>query len=362
MAQLQMEFRGTGKVGYTPSGPPPQSVAARKSWFSKGSTKEVSIFEPFEESLPLQSGFYGYVIDEEGRFHLMRGNTRSHAAMVRGAPACAAGWLRVGREGRTIHVRCCSTDYSFKFHSSQSYAYIIESFKNHPAFALSANAVFEFHTGFLKKVYRSASGTPIDNPYERLKLLDEEGLGESASAIYSPDQAIQFQTYAPIRPPRLHAMHLDQIATEIDGTDDEGFHFGDPAPRLDLNQTTFRPGKNNFVIDSDGRLIVGISGHQLLSGGQRVGGAGHIHFDSQGTVVRLDTNFSGHYRPPLSADYVRYVYQVVATHPLIMLADDCRFFGRWFDEETVRTQVLEFSRDEIASDDPRLDQWIESCF
>jgi hypothetical protein len=275
---------------------------------------------------------------------------------------CAAGRLRVNREGHTVHVTCWSTDYPFKYHNEKSFTYIIESFKGHRAFMLSEHAVFQFHSSPTSKIFRSTSGGRIDKPYERLKLLDEEGLGDSVSVIHTPVQVIQFENYSPIRPPRLYGMHLDHSISSIDEADDEGFEYGEPAPRLDLRQTTFRPGKNNFVIDRDGFLIVGISGHQILSGGQAVAAAGHIHFDSRGSVVKLETNFSGHYRPPLSADYLRYVYQVIAKHPLILLDDNCQFRGRWFDEESMNSKPLEFHQEDLESDDPRLDQWIEGSF
>jgi hypothetical protein len=355
-----MLLHGIQRVAYAPSSRPPRVVHPRKKR-APSQIKEVPVFEPFEEILPLQSGFYTYLIDEDGLFRLIRGNTRSHAAMVSGRPACSAGRIRVSREGKTVHVVCWSTDYRFS-HELTRFAYVIDAFKNHPAFALSDQAIFQFHTGPTEKTYWSTSVSPIDDPTEPFRRLDEEGLSEQVSIRFTPDQIARFLGYAPPVPPKLHRMHLDQLVTVIDGPEDEGFEYGDPAPHLDLTQTTIRPGKNNFVIDERGRLIIGISGHQILSGGQPVGGAGHIHFDAAGTVIKLDTNFSGHYRPPLTGEYVRYVYQVVRNHPLIDLADDARFFGRWFDEESVDTRVIEFLREEIEADDLRLDEWIESCF
>ena len=354
-----MDLRGISRRRYTPTTPPPQTAKARRNRSAPGSQGEVPVFEPYEETLPLQSGFYSYAIDETGRFRVKWGNTRSHAAMVSGAPLCAAGRFRVNRHGNTVHVVINSTDYAFSC-SKTIVEYIVESFQRHTAFSLSPRAIFQFHTGITDKQFFSTTLDPVSDPHEAIRILDEEGLRETVEPEYTPAQVVRRLSYTPPRPPRLYSMHLDQVVTSIDGTDDAGFDYGPPADRLDVTHVEFRAGKNNFVIDPDGWLIVGMSGHQILSGGNKVGAAGHIHFHTSGVVSRLDLNFSGHYRPPLSAEYVRYTYRAISGHPLITLANDCEYSGRWFDEVDVNTHVIKFDRDELESDDPGLEDQIDS--
>jgi hypothetical protein len=358
----QMDLRGISRRRYTPASPPPKLVRARgRRRADSGSSKEVPVFEPYEETLPLQSGFYSYVIDQTGRFRIKWGNTSSHAAMVEGGQVCAAGRIRVNRQGNTAHVVCGCTDYRFHY-TPDVFKYVVDSFRQHTAFSLSPNAVFQFHTGLTEKVFLSTSLARIPDPHDRLRLLDEEGLGDNITLDYSPAQIIAFHSYAPPSPPRLYSMHNDQQITSIDGSEKDPFEYGEPMRRLGPEQAEFRVGKNNFVIDSSGWIIIGMSGHQILSGGQALAAAGHVHLAGDGAVTKLDLNFSGHYRPPLSAEYVRYVYHAFAGHPLMTLSPRCEFYGRWFDEQNVNTQVFQFERAELHSDDPELGYRIESLF
>src|SRR5262249_5233348 len=91
-----MEDQGENRVTCTPRRTLP---LVRKA--SRGSRlNEVPIFEPYRESLPLQSGFYTYLIDQDGNFRVRRTNTQSHSSMVPGGRAAAAGRFEVNRLGR----------------------------------------------------------------------------------------------------------------------------------------------------------------------------------------------------------------------------------------------------------------------
>ena len=149
-------------------------------------------------------------------------------------------------------------------------------------------------------------------------------------------------------------MQLDQSVCALeDGGDGEDFEYGDPEPRLSPGRA-LNVGKLNFIIDRDGFLIIGPVGHQLLSGGQSVAGAGHATIGVDGSVSRLDLNFSGHYRPPLSSDYVRYVYRIFSTHPLLKLRPDCDYAGRKFESMDVRSRGFVFSESELKEREIRL--------
>ena len=73
----------------------------------------------------------------------------------------------------------------------------------------------------------------------------------------------------------------------------------------------------------------------------------------------IHLNFSGHYRPPLTADYARYVFRTLANHPLLSIEKDCQILGRKFDEETYKSSVIRLSSLELATDDPELEEALE---
>ena len=100
----------------------------------------------------------------------------------------------------------------------------------------------------------------------------------------------------------------------------------------------------------------------MNTGGNVVGGAGHIYLDRSGEVERIELNFSGHYRPHLTAGYARYVYRAIAGHPLLRLSPSCSFAGRVFKGLDAASSVVEFTADELRSDDPELDRTIEGLF
>lgn len=362
MQNSEMENLGTRRSTFALLTPPPSVQTAWKR--RTGTSQPVEIFEPYEESLPLQSGYYSFVIDEVGHFHVKRGNTTSHAGMVSGRPAAAAGRFRVNRMGRVIEVVCGCRDYGFFFNESRYPLanYVIQAFGRHPAFALNPCAVFQFSTRLLESTYVTTDGKIIilEDYQERLKALENEGVGQDVIPFYGSQEISRYQAYTPPQPPTLYPMHRDQLILGLEESDVQGFDYGPAMPRLTPDMEPLKSGKNNFVIDREGWLIVGMTGHQILSGGAHVGGAGHITIETSGQIIRLEMNFSGHYRPPLTADYIRYIYRTTIDHPLLKVADNCSFHARKFDNCDANSVVYEFAREELASDDPELDYWIES--
>jgi hypothetical protein len=354
----QMEIFGSHRRSYVPIAPPPALATTRQV----GNRKETPIFEPYEESLPLQSGYYSYVIDQEGHFRVQWGNTRSHATLVHGRPVAAAGRFRVNRMGSVIHVVCGCTDYRFYYSNldHEGVRYLIDSFHAHSALSLHPEAVFQIQTKLTEKFCVLASGVVIKDFQSRIKDLENEGAGELVPCLASESRIERLSLYQPLPPDQLYAMHLDQVISVLEEADEDGFEYGPAAPRLDLLREPLHAGKNNFVFDEQGWLIVGMKGHQILSGGHDVGGAGHLHIEPTGEVGMVELNFSGHYRPPLTGDYVRYAYRALVEHPLIALSEDCRFRGRKFDEESVKSTVASFTKEEIESEGPELDEFIDS--
>ncbi len=151
-------------------------------------------------------------------------------------------------------------------------------------------------------------------------------------------------------------MHRDQF----DPDDSLEFEIGPSKPRFSPEGDRLASGKWAFVIDQEGWLIVG-NGHHILSGGAQVGAAGQIIVEASGVIGEIDLNFSGHYRPPLDADYARYAYRAIAGHPLLTLSPECWIWGRKFEGLDLYSPRLKFSVEELTSDDPMLDLLIESA-
>ena len=133
----------------------------------------------------------------------------------------------------------------------------------------------------------------------------------------------------------------------------------EPAPRLSIDQPSLQSGKLNFVIDEEGWLIVGTKHHHLLSGGHFVGGAGHIYVNDDSEIYLMQLNFSGHYRPPLTSEYLRYSYRTLAEHPLVLTRPDCEIRGRKFDEQSWGSALIAFEVSEMSTDDETLDERLE---
>ena len=181
---------------------------------------QVEVFEPYEENLPLEAGFYTFVIDENGRFRVRRGNTSSHSSFTRCNPVGGAGNFRINRAGSVAEVFCVSHDYGMLVPDGDSptVSFVIESFRNHHAFELSPLAIFRFknepHGSFPLTIDRE----PVEDLTGRLELLEREGQGSEDRPPFGPEEIEAFEAYAPPAPPRLYSMHRDQsiIALESD--------------------------------------------------------------------------------------------------------------------------------------------------
>ena len=154
--QLDMKNLGPSRRYFALSSKPPVTFSPK----SGRSGSEVPPFQPYEEDLPLQSGFYTFVIDDQGHFRVKWGNTSSHASFVDRKRVAAAGWFRIGRMGKLAEVNCTSYDYRIRYedHRDRVVLYAVDSFVRNPAFDVSDHAFFRFENDELE----------IDNP-----LLDE---------------------------------------------------------------------------------------------------------------------------------------------------------------------------------------------
>ena len=125
--QSRMKNLGTGRRRFALSGSPPCTFAAK----SGRSGSIVPIFEPYEEDLPLQSGYYTFVIDENGNFRVKRGNTSSHAAFVDRKRVAAAGWFPIERLGKLAEVNFTSYDYriGYKAIDDRALVYAVSAFR-----------------------------------------------------------------------------------------------------------------------------------------------------------------------------------------------------------------------------------------
>jgi hypothetical protein len=101
-----MKVLGPCRRSFALSGPPPATFKAKT-----GRSGFVPVFEPYEEELPLQSGYYTFVIDEHGRFLVLRSNTSSHASFVNGGRVASAGSFRIERMGKLAEVLCTLAHY-----------------------------------------------------------------------------------------------------------------------------------------------------------------------------------------------------------------------------------------------------------
>ena len=315
---------------------------------------ETPLFGPYPENLPLQSGWYAYVIDKHGEFRVSRRHATSHASMVRREPVASAGRFRVSRMGRVAEVDCGASEYRIRFKKIDEAGinYTITSFVQHPALNTHPEAVFSFRLTSNEEAILDTEGRPVADKRPKLSVVDAEGIGAEVELAIP---IIDFAAYRPESPPRRYGMHRDQ--TFIDLEEDGESEPISPEPRL-APGVPIHSGKLNFVIDSDGYLIIGGVGHQILSGCQRVAGAGHIHITTDGMVSRIDLNFSGHYRPTLTAEYARYVYRAIAGHPLLKLDTDCVFWGRKFEGMEKSSHIHQFSREDMTGEGSALERWI----
>jgi hypothetical protein len=338
---------------------PPVLFAAKS-----GRSGVVSVFEPYEEDLPLQSGYYTFVLDSLGHFRVKWGNTSSHAAFVNGDDIASAGNFRIGRMGKLAEVLCSSYDYRIRYasHRDRAVVYTVESFVRNHAFDVSIHAVFTFRRGLGDTFALNYGGEPIteEERQQKLQLLDAEGCEPVEISEFTSHQLAAFDEYIPPRPPQLYGIQVDYSITALEEDGDICvIPHADPLLRYSVDNSMMPTGKPNFVIDEEGWLVLGMKHHHFLSGGVPIGGAGHLITDEYGHVDEMQVNFSGHYRPPLSAEYVRYVYRTIKGHPLITVNPDCKVKGRKFDEETLDSSLIWFEPADLESDDPMSDEYLE---
>jgi hypothetical protein len=361
---IDMKIEGPCRK-YALSGPPPAIYKPSRG----GEHRSVPVFEPYAENLPLQSGYYSFVIDQHGRFHVQWGNTRSHAGMVDGEPAAAAGRFRISRVGKVAEVTCDSTDYRINYgaYRSRQALYVIEAFGRHPALDVSPHAIFRFRIKRFEKFTVDIDFREIPDESEHLRLLElegyEDGDVESIAPTYTRAQFTRFRSYSPPMPPRTYPIDRDQLIATIEPDDGDpvDYEYGPPCAPLSPDAPYVGSGKVNFVVDEAGRLIVGLKGHHILSGGKRVGAAGHLVFGPEGNLIEIHLNFSGHYRPKLDAAYVRYTHGLLIGHPLLSVSKECKVQGRVFSDVSDRSTVIRFLPADLAIDADELDLLIETA-
>jgi hypothetical protein len=244
--------------------------------------------------------------------------------------------------------------------------YVVSAFRGHPAFELSPHCYFEFNkSGWRGVFWLDVSGIELSKEeiVDRGRLIDGEGfdpLDQDLSELLAAEVVDRFGVYRPERPPRLYVLQRDEDITSLETDGDEMPKDDTPMARLSPQNYTIGVGKHNFVIDSEGWLIVDVKHHHLLSGGLAVGGAGHLVTGPDGRVCGIHLNFSGHYRPRLTAGYAQYVFRVIRSHPLIDLNPDCAYKGRFFKAESDRSTVLDFDLQDLTGDVALLEEVIET--
>jgi hypothetical protein len=357
-----MENLGAKRLQFSLSGAPTVTFACKRRRAPHGS-EETPLFEPYAENLPLQSGYYTFVIDQKGRFRVKWGNTSSHGAMVGYQRVAAAGNFRISRIGRLARVEFISYDYGIMYQGPDDRAlvYAIEAFLEHPALDASEHVFFRYSVRRYESyhVNRRRERLNGEDTQRHQERLESEGLDDGPEIALNATQIRQFRSYSPTSPESLYSIHDDQLIITIEeGDSASDFRPGPPYSRFSPETPKFHIGKNNFVIDSSGWLIIGIAGHHILSGGGPVGGAGHILFNEVGKVCAVHLNFSGHYRPPLNYYYVRYVFRALVSHPLLEIDVQCEISGRKFGDAD-RSTVIRFLSEDLLADDEEAEETLE---
>ncbi|WP_337173604.1 hypothetical protein [Paludisphaera sp.] len=340
---------------------PPRRLYQWNRRVKKARDGATSVFQPYPEQLPLEAGGYAFVLDNRGRFRVVRGLVSSHAAMVLQEPVAAAGFFWITRVGKVGNIQCRSVDYPLWADGPTHplVRFVIDAFQKHQAFDVSPHAIFEFSRTKLERFDVGPDGVPVLDAAEFNKRLEAEGQGTDGGGPFPDDRTVAFARYVPTLPPRLYAMKQDQLAEALDLDDRETFEVGDFKAAYGPADGRLSSGRKAFVVDPNGRLIVG-HGHHLLSGGRPVGAAGQIYVDEEGVVTTINLNFSGHYRPPLTAEYARYTYTALIGHPLLSFTADCAINGRRnFSLEGPLTLIAVDPHD-LLMDDGRLEYLLDA--
>ena len=268
----------------------------------------------------------------------------------------AAGHFLITRAGKIGKIVCMSSDYWLNFEDQHhvTVRYLIDSFSNHQAFDLSRHATFQFSRALADNFWVSPDGQPVDDHAERLRLAEFEGQGSEELPPFSLAQVRAFARYLAEPPPRLYPLQQDHLVDPIDFDDHEPIEVGDFQAPYSPGQGRLTSGRKAFIFDDKGRLVVGY-GHHLLAGANPVGAAGQISVDEAGIVTEIHLNFSGHYRPPLSAEYARYAYHSLVDHPLLEFADDCKINARGSFNMSSNFEMVSFSAEELLTTDRSLE-------
>jgi len=350
-----MKNQGACRKVFSLSGPPPRTYTAKSS----KKRLVVPIFEPYQEALPLEAGYYTFVIDGRGRFRVERGNTSSHAGMVGTEPVGAAGHFVITRAGKVGRVVCTSRDYRICIpdQNHMTVRFVIDAFHRHQAFDVSPHAIFSFTRGLAESFCVSVEGELLEDTEERRRLYEEEGQGHEEGCAFDLADIEVFNKYSPVPPPRLYPMKLDHQNDPLDFDDHEPFQHGPFGSPYSPKDGPLKSGRKAFVLDNNGWLIIG-HGHHLLSGGNSVGAAGQVYVDDSGLITEINLNFSGHYRPPLSAEYARFTYRTLINHPLLSFSPDCRISARRFFDLNSRLENITFAPSELLLDDSGLEMFL----
>lgn len=337
---------------------PPWTFSA-SSKYRKKRVPPLPPYMPDPENLPLESGYYTFVIDPFRRWYCFRGNTSSHASMVDSVDIVAAGRFYMTRAGKVGEVVCKSYDYhiSVPGPTSALVTWVLRAFNEVQWLDVSEFAHFTFPlSGPIGGSFTvDSTGKEVSDTSELERLLSEEGQGKDGGSPLPPDKVADFQTYVPPLPPRLYPMDSNQLIDESDPDDEcDPFALEGFKPCYCPSDGRLASGKKAFVVDQEGGLVIG-NGHHLLAGGQSVGAAGQIVVGDDGTIIEINLNFSGHYVPPISSEYARYTYLVLINHPLITISPDCQITARKRSGISNLTQRIALSHDIILADDGRLE-------
>ncbi len=225
-----MEKIGSSRKSFSLMRRPPRLYRSRK----RGVNVQVEVFEPYEENLPLEAGYYSFVLDQLGKFRVKRGNYSSHASFVFGQDIAAAGQFRINRAGNVAEVYCRSIDYWLNSQKPESptVEFVIDSFRNHHALEVSRHAVFHFKNEKYGTFQLSIERLPVLDLNLNLSLLESEGQGLQTGLQFTSAQKSSFLTYQPESPVRLYGMHLDQMTIDLETELDVKLEITEPKPHF----------------------------------------------------------------------------------------------------------------------------------
>ena len=152
----------------------------------------------------------------------------------------------------------------------------------------------------------------------RRGLLAEEEQGTEERHPFSPPQIESVPKISfPQRPPWLYEIKQDHLTNPMDYDDHESDRSRPIHAAIltggwaaDLGSEGIRPRLRRMADRRPGAS-------SALGRESRVCPPGKSTSMAMGVVTEINLNFSGHYRPPLSAGYARYTYRSLVSHPLL---------------------------------------------